>query len=122
MKTNLDTIFITRQRLRMLIGICPHELVDTQDVYITLELYVDTQEAAKSDEIEHAVNYADIHDGLISKIETTRFGLLEKMAQAIVDLCFENELVQGCKVRIDKPDALRYAESVGIEITRWKDA
>ena len=51
-------------------------------------------------------------------MEKTSFYLIEKLAGFILDIVLENEKVTKATVEIDKPHALRFAESVSIELTR----
>jgi dihydroneopterin aldolase/D-erythro-7,8-dihydroneopterin triphosphate epimerase len=51
-------------------------------------------------------------------VEGSRFHLAEALAERIADICLENEAVQQVQVTVEKPSALRFARSVGVEITR----
>ena len=119
-KTDLDTIYLRELRLRMLIGINPDELIHRQDVYVDLALYTDTSTAALSDSIEHTTDYSKLEAKIVEEMEKSQFGLIEKMLRRIVEITFDFPLVEGVKVCVDKPDALRYGKSVAIEITRWR--
>ena len=46
--------------------------------------------------------------------------IVEALAQAVADICLEHPAVREARVRVEKPGALRFARSVGVEITRGR--
>jgi len=51
-------------------------------------------------------------------VENSGFFLLERLCRDILTLVLKKERVLWAKVRIDKPNALRYAQSVAVEMER----
>jgi dihydroneopterin aldolase len=47
--------------------------------------------------------------------------LLETLAEELVALCFANQDVGACRVRVEKPDIFNEAEAAGVEIFRLRD-
>jgi dihydroneopterin aldolase len=45
---------------------------------------------------------------------------LEALTTDIADYCLQHPLVQSVKVRVEKPSAVRFAKSAGVEIERDK--
>jgi len=113
-----DEIQIKDLLLRTIIGINDEERRDCQDVLINIVLYVDTRPAGDSDSIEDAVNYRTIAKDVIQRVEASKFRLVEKLAAEIAASCLEDARVEQVRVRVEKPGALRFARSVGIEICR----
>lgn len=113
-----DQIHIKDLLLRTIIGIKPDERVNRQDVLINITLQVNTRPAAESDEINDAVNYRDITKKVIKMVEASEFFLLEKLTEEVARICLEDPQVSKAKVCVEKPGALRFARSVGIEIER----
>lgn len=120
MSHELDQIRIKDLKLRCIIGINPEERVKKQDVVINLTLYADLMNACQSDRIEDTVNYKKIKLAVVDMVENSSFNLIERLAQAVADLALEESMVQKVKVRLDKPGALRFAKTVGVEILRIK--
>ena len=116
----LDRIFITDLLIRAIIGINPEERVHKQDVILNIILYADTSEAAGTDNIENAVNYKEIKKAVIRLVEASSCNLIEKLASDTAALCLEFPGVEKVTVKLEKPGALRFAKSVGIEITRTR--
>lgn len=120
--SNLDTLHIVDLLVRGIIGIRPDEREKEQDVIINLTLYADLRKAAGSDDIADTVDYVTIKKNIIDLVKTAKFFLIEKLAAEIAKVCLRDARVQKVTVRLDKPTALRFTRSVGIEITREREA
>ncbi len=114
----LDQIHIKDLLLRAIIGINDEERRNRQDVLLNLVLYADTRAAGASDDIADAVNYRTLTKKVIHLVEESQFYLVEKLAAEIAALCLEDSRVEAVDVRVEKPGALRFARSVGVEIHR----
>ncbi len=108
-------IRIKNLRLRSIIGIFDWERVHKQDLILNIQMKFDGSKAASSDKIEDTVDYKKINKNIISEVENSQFFLLEKLAQRVLEIILENPRVLYAKVEIDKPGALRFADSVSIE-------
>lgn len=113
-----DQIQIEDLHLRTIIGVNEEERRDRQDVLVNIVLHVDTRPAGASDRIEDAVNYRTITKRVIRLVEGSSFYLVERMAAEIAAVCLEEAQVEEVDVRVEKPGALRFARSVGVEIHR----
>ena len=114
-----DLIRIEDLLLRTVIGINEEERRCRQDVIVNLALYVDTKIAGASDDIADApVNYRTLTKKIIASVEESRYHLIERLAQAIAELCLEEPGVARVRVSLNKPGALRFARSVGVTIER----
>lgn len=103
--------------IRTYIGFNPDELVNKQDVLINLEIEADIPESAlESDEPEDIFNYKVITKKIIVLVQEGRFKLLEVLTRRILDTIMEDEKVKWARVEVDKPHALRFAESVSMEM------
>ncbi|MGD2206448.1 MAG: dihydroneopterin aldolase [Anaerolineae bacterium] len=116
----MDQIHIKDLLLRTIIGINPEERRDQQDVLINIILHANTHTAGASDDIRDAVNYRTITKRVITLVEESQFYLVEKMAAEIAAICLAEPRVERATVRVEKPGALRFARSVGIEIDRTR--
>lgn len=117
----MDKILIKNLLLRGIIGINPEERVKKQDILINVVMWASIAQAAATDDIQYAVNYKSITKRIIEHVEASQDYLVEKLVTDIARLIFEeNTAVQKVQVRVEKPGALRFAESVGIEIERTR--
>jgi FolB domain-containing protein len=113
-----DRILIRDLLVRGIVGVNPEERRAKQDVVVNLELSVDTRAAAASDDIEQAVNYRSVCKRVIELVESSAPLLVEKLAADIAQLVLAEFKVDRVRVRVEKPGALRFARSVGVEIER----
>lgn len=115
----LDKVHIINLEIPGILGINPEERVNQQPIRVNATLWVDTSAAAKSDDIADAANYRTITKALIAHIEQGEPFLVERLAQELVDIVFRVEpRVEAVEMTVEKPGALRHAESVGITIHR----
>lgn len=115
----MDKIIIKDLLLRGILGINPDERVKRQDILVNVVLYADIRAAAASDAIEDAVNYKTITKKVIKRVEEGSDFLVEKLVSDIARMILsEHPDVQKVLVRVEKPGALRFADSVGVEIER----
>ena len=117
MKPDTAEIHIKNLRLRTFIGFNEAEKANKQDVVINAWLSYSATEASMTDDIDNAVNYRSVCKAMINKVETSKFLLLEKMAADLLAICMSNQQVIQAKIEVDKPHALRFADSVSITLT-----
>ena len=113
-----DKILISDLMIRCVIGVHDWERKDKQDVLINIELEASLHAAGASDDFEDAVDYRAITKRVIELVQGSSFFLVEALAEAIAEICLEDDRVQRAKVRVEKPGALRFARSVGVEVDR----
>ncbi|MCE4566732.1 dihydroneopterin aldolase [Maribellus sp. CM-23] len=110
-------IRVKKLLIRTYIGFNPEELVNKQDVVINIEIETDIPASAlESDEPDGIFDYKTITKKVIAFVQEGRFKLLEVLTRNILDLVMEDERVIRAKVEVDKPHALRFAESVSLEM------
>ena len=115
-----DRILIEGLSARCIIGVNNDERTERQDVVIDIDLYTDMAVPGRTDDINDAVNYREVKKKVLALVESSGFFLIEALAEAITKLCLEDKAVEKVRVRVDKPLALRFAKSVGVEITRGR--
>ena len=116
----MDKIIIRDLLLRGIIGINPDERVKLQDILINMVIWADIRQAASSDAIEDAVDYKSITKRVIQHVEASSDFLVEKLVTDLARIVITEFGVERVMVRVEKPGALRFAESVGIEIERTR--
>jgi len=114
----MDKIIIKDLLLRGIVGINEDERANKQDILINLVIYSDTRPAAASDDISDAVNYRTITKRIIAHVEQSSDFLVERLAEDIAQFILRDFGVEKVIVRVEKPGALRFARSVGVEIVR----
>lgn len=116
----VDRILIRDLAARCIIGVNEEERREKQDVLVNLTLYADIRKACKSDQFEDTVDYRSIKKQILQLVELSRYYLIEALAEAIAEVCLTVPKVVEVRVRVEKPSALRFAKTVGIELVRTK--
>ena len=102
--------------VRTIIGFNPDERINRQDVIINAEIEVEAMNAINSDNQDGIYDYKAITKSIIAFVTESKFKLLEKLTYEVLQLIMQDERVISAKVEIDKPHALRYSESVSVEL------
>ena len=114
----MATIHITNLKLRAIIGTNDWERTKLQKVLINIAIHYDATKPSKSDKLKDTVDYKTITKAIIKKVKSSRYFLLEKLCAEVLKIVLANKMVREASVRIDKPGALRFADSVSVELTQ----
>jgi FolB domain-containing protein len=114
----MDRIRISDLGVRCILGVTEEERREKQDILINLVICTDLSKAGRTDRFEDALDYRTLKKKIMGMVEDSRYHLVEALAEAVAGVCLEHPAVRRVKVRVDKPSALRFARSVGVEIVR----
>jgi FolB domain-containing protein len=117
-EVTLDKIIIKNLVARGIIGINDWERETPQEILINIVVYTDIHKAAETDDITHSVNYRTLAKKAQHHAETAARLSVEALAEDIARLCLQEPNAVKVRVRVEKPGAVRFAESVGVEIER----
>jgi D-erythro-7,8-dihydroneopterin triphosphate epimerase len=121
MSQKIAKIRIHNLRLRTLIGFNPEERVKRQDIVINAEIAYSLSDGVFEDRVEHALNYKAVTKAIIGHVEDGQFLLLEKLVADVLEICSADPSVQHAAVTIEKPHALRFADSVSLTLEHTAD-
>jgi FolB domain-containing protein len=117
----VDQIIIKDLVARGIIGVNDSEREKPQEILINIVLMADLHKAGESDDITDTVNYRTVSKKAIAHAETAQRFTVEALAADIARICLEEPAVLQVRVRIEKPGAVRFAKSVGVEIERSRE-
>jgi D-erythro-7,8-dihydroneopterin triphosphate epimerase len=103
-------------RLRTYIGFNPEEREKKQDVIINIEVRYNMAAGVLDDRVEEALNYKIITKNVIQLVEQGKFLLLEKLVGDVLHICSDHPDILFASVTIEKPHALRFADSVSLTL------
>jgi FolB domain-containing protein len=116
----MDKTFIKDLVVRGIIGVNDWEREKPQEILINITAFSDTRRAAESDDLADCVDYSALARKVESHAERAARFTVEALANDLAALCLEQEGVQRVIVRVEKPGAVRFAASVGVEVERVK--
>ena len=114
----MDQIFIKDLLIRGVIGISEREREQPQDILVNVVMEADIHSAGKSDNVEESVNYRTVAKKILTHVEQVQRYTVEALATDIAGIILEDPRVESVRVRVEKPGAVRFSKSVGVEIER----
>jgi FolB domain-containing protein len=117
----MDVIEIGGLRLRCVIGCREEERRGLSDVVIDLRIDVDARSAGAGDDLEDAWNYRTATKAVIAYVEASSHRTVEALASAMARILVVDHHAPRAQVRVHKPGALRFADTVGLTIERTPD-
>ncbi len=117
----MDKVFITDLVARGIVGVNDWEREKPQEILINITVFTDTQRAAESDDLADCVDYRALAKKAQTHAESAARFTVEALANDLAKICLEESHVRKAIVRVEKPGAVRFSRSVGVEIERSRD-
>lgn len=116
-----DRIYIRDLIVRCTIGIDEQERANKQNVLVQITMETDLRRAGRTDALEDTIDYRALKKRILSMAGESQFYLIEALAESIADECLKQDRIERVTVAVEKPGALRFARTVGVEIVRRRD-
>jgi dihydroneopterin aldolase len=97
-----------------IIGVYEDERTAPQPISIHVEMEYDATAAVAGDNYAAAVDYESLAQSITEQVKTSRYNLVETLADHILRLLLADERVQQAAVTVEKPSAIENAESVSV--------
>ena len=117
----MDTVFISALHVDTIIGVHAHEQNAPRPLIFDLEMGADLREAAASDRLRDAIDYAAVSEAIAKLAAARRFQLIETMAETVARMLFERFPIATLTLSIGKPGAVETARTVGVRIHRTRE-
>ncbi len=114
----MDIVFIEQLSVITTIGVYDWEQTIEQKLMFDIEMAWDNHAAAKSDDVNDCLSYADIADTVIGHVEGQRFALVERVAEEVAGLLLSRFASPWVRIKVSKPGAVARAANVGVIIER----
>jgi dihydroneopterin aldolase len=111
-------VFVRELDILTTIGVHDYEKRAPQRVIASVDLKVLEQGPVRSDKLADVLDYAAIVRLVEGICRAGHVNLLETLAERVADACLADPRVRAVRVRLEKPDVIANANSVGIEIER----
>ena len=85
-----------------------------------LEFSAPIKRAARRDDLRDALNYHKIAERATGFVSKSRFYLIETLAERLAKTLLQEFKLRDIFLRVSKPNAIRNAKCVGVEIFRKK--
>ena len=115
-------IKIKNLSLRTIIGFNEVERTNKQDVLINIHIEVNADGLSTKDQELPPFNYRTLTKKIIQHVEASQFNLLENLTESILTQVMKEKEVIQATVEVDKPHALRFSESVSVQMSCKKSS
>ena len=114
------TVFIKDFIIQEIIGIHKHEKINKQKIKFNIVINVDQNTVPNEKDIKSIVDYEKITNKLKKLAENKKYNFLESLAEDSFGEIFEDERINSVKIKIEKPEAIKNADSVGVEVFKTR--
>ena len=110
------TVFIKDFIIQEIIGIHEHEKIKKQKIKFNIVIDVDQNTVPDEKDIKSIVDYEKITNKLENLAKSKKYNFLESLAEDSFKEIFEDKRINSVKIKIEKPDAIKNADAVGVEV------
>jgi len=110
------TVFIKDFIIQEIIGIHEHEKTKKQKIKFNIVVDVNQNAVPDEKDIKSIVDYEKITNKLENLVKNKKYNFLESLAEDSFKEIFEDRRINSIKINIEKPDAIKNADSVGVEV------
>ncbi len=110
------TVFIKDFIIQEIIGIHEHEKIKKQKIKFNIVVNVNQNTVPDEKDIKSIVDYEKITNKLENLVKNKKYNFLESLAEDSFKEIFEDKRINSVKIKIEKPDAIKNADSVGVEV------
>ena len=112
------TVFIKDFIIQEIIGIHEHEKTIKQKIKFNIVVDVNQNTVPDEKDIKSIVDYEKITNKLENLVKNKKYNFLESLAEDSFKEIFKDKRINSVKIKIEKPDAIKNADSVGVEVLK----
>ncbi|MFC0308579.1 dihydroneopterin aldolase [Gallibacterium trehalosifermentans] len=113
-----EYIFIEELVVFTQIGVYDWEQKIKQKLIFDIEMAWDSEQAAKTDNVQFCLNYAEVSEFILDYVEKRAFLLIERVAYEVIEQLHQHFQIKHIRLKLRKPDAVAQAKSVGIVVEK----
>jgi len=110
------TVFIKDFIVNEIIGIHDHEKIKKQKIKFNIVIDVNQNTIPDEKDIRSIIDYEKIIAKIENLTKSTQYNFLESLAEDSFEEIFVDKRINYVKIKIEKPDAIKNADSVGVEV------
>ena len=115
------TVFIKNFIIEEIIGIYEHEKINKQKIKFNIVIDVNEDTLPNEKNIKSIVDYEKITQKLENLAKSKKYNFLESLAEDSFKEIFEDKRINSVKIKIEKPEAIKNADSVGVEVFKTRN-
>jgi len=115
------SVLIKNFIIHEIIGVHEHEKIKKQKIKFNIVIDVDQNVLPNEKDIKSIVDYEKITNNLKNLAKSKKYNFLESLAEDSFKEIFEDKRINSVKIKIEKPEAIKNAESVGVEVFKSRE-
>ena len=115
------SVLIKNFIIQEIIGIHEHEKIKKQKIKFNIVIDVDQNVLPDEKDIKSIVDYEKITNNLKNLAKNKKYNFLESLAEDSFKEIFEDKRINSVKIKIEKPEAIINADSVGVEVFKSRE-
>jgi len=113
-------VFIKDFIIEEIIGIHKHEKIKKQKIKFNIVLDINQSSIPDEKDIKSIVDYEKITKKIENLTKSKKYNFLESLAEDSFKEIFEDKRINSVTIKIEKPEAIKKAKSVGVEIFKTR--
>jgi len=114
------TVFVKDFIIEEIIGFYKREKEKKQKIIFNIVLDIDQSSLPNENDIKSIVDYEKITNKLENLTKSKKYNFLESLAEDSFKEIFEDKRINSVKIKIEKPEAIKNAGSVGVEVFKTR--
>ena len=114
------TVFIKDLVIEEIIGIHEHEKIKKQKIKFNIVLDINQNSIPDEKNIKSIVDYEKITNKLENLTKSKKYNFLESLVEDSFKEIFEDKRINSVTIKIEKPEAIKNAKSVGVEVFKTR--
>ena len=110
------TVLIKDFTIYEIIGIHQNEKINKQKIIFNIVINVNQNISPDESNLASIVDYEKITNKLENLTKNKKYNFLESLAEDSFNEIFADKRINSVKIKIEKPDAITNAQSVGVEV------
>ena len=115
------TVFIKDFTVEQKIGIHEHEKIKKQKIKFNIVLDVNQNSLPNEKDIKSIVDYEKITNKLENLAKSKKYNFLESLVEDSFKEIFVDKRIDAATIKIEKPEAIKNAKSVGVEVFKTRE-
>ena len=115
------TVFIKNLIIQEIIGFHQHEKIKKQKIKFNIVLDINQSSIPDEKDIKSIVDYEKITKKIENLTKSKKYNFLESLAEDSFKEIFEDKRINSVAIKIEKPEAIKNTESVGVEVFKSRE-
>jgi len=115
------TVLIKDFIIREIIGIHKHEKINKQKIIFNIIIDVNQDALPDENNLSSIVDYEKIVNKLKKLVKSKKYNFLESLVEDSFKEIFEDKRINSVKIKVEKPEAISNAKSVGVEVFKSRN-